>query len=154
MNTFKLVVFLVASFLLAACGPSTQNNEAPSEDSSNQGIPAEKVIEQTGALVAEQSFDFKTERDINFNFKAFPSLVGKYNVYTQYAHYDHNLDKYYPDYSTLVASYVATPHLNYPLQVNNNWDYLILEWLPMDGLSNETYMKVDLDSQTMYSLSF
>lgn len=111
-------------------------------------------VDNTSQLVADEDFDFRSDRDLTVSFPFFPSEVGKIVIYHAYEHHDTDTDTYYPDYSARVASYSAVPDYRYQIVSLRDWQHLVFEWLPMDGKSNEQYLLVTLSEDNEYILSF
>jgi len=66
--------------------------------------------------------------------------------------HDEEGDIYYPDHESLIANYIATKKEIYTIPIAENSKFLILEWLPMDGLSDESYLRINLNGDDNYSL--
>jgi len=136
-------------FIICACGPKapSEGEDIPAKESNNQ-------VTSTNEIVADTDFSFRIDESISISFQDLPSEIGKVNIYSQYEHYDAFLDLYYPNNSSLLASYIASTDIGFPVQVNSTWSYLILEWLPMDGKSDETYVFLPLTDTARYVISF
>lgn len=115
---------------------------------------ATPVVTSTADLVASKEFNFRSDRTLTLSFGAFPSAEGKFVLYGSYAHFDAETNTYYPDYSTRLGSYIATPDLDYDIVVPGSQTSIMIEWLPMDGLSNETYRLLTLNGDSAYRVEF
>ena len=150
----KLLSIVVIVSSATACAPTKDEsvgnvpiNEAPQSSGANQ-------ISNTSDLIANPDFDFRNDRDISLAFSSFPSELGKFVIYHAYEHFEPETKTYYPDHTSRVASYVANTNITYTFQSLKEWQYLVFEWLPMDGRSNEQYMLVALSDDNEYTLSF
>lgn len=146
----KLATLLMV-FLSYGCAPTGGGEEDSASSGSTSG---DTVITATEDLVASSTFNFRSDRSIAISFEDFPSETGKFVVYSQFDHFDAQANTYYPDYSTRLASFVANPELVYELVIPSSQQFLVLEWLPMDGLSHEQYQLLALNSNDQYSASF
>ena len=160
MNTLtKLSVLLLAS-LSYGCAPSggggeqSESSPAPSNTVPEEQVANDAEITSTQDLVASEDFDFRSDRTITLRFEQFPSGYGKFVLYSQYDYFDTQLNLYYPDYTTRLASFIATPDQDYQIVIPSSQQFLVLEWLPMDGLSNESYQLLALNDQQRYAASF
>lgn len=162
MTTSKQIFYpVVLTLLLSACGGGggenvtnvgSSNNEAST--SGNIGQDSSSSVTATRNLVADESFRFTLDREVSLRFSGFPSNYGKVNIYFDYEYHDSQSGTYYPDHRTLLASYVASTQWDYTVMITPEHRYLVLEWLPMDGLSNESYQIVELNNQSSYYVGF
>lgn len=134
--------------------PPTSTGNTGTDSNTTPGSEPAPVPASSKKIIAAQNFDFKLDRQIQLQIASFPSDSGKLNIYEDYAYHDTQLGTFYPDHTTRVASFVAMTNFHYPVSVTGENRYLILEWLPMDGLSNEAYVRVNLNSNTQYVVSF
>lgn len=139
---------------MTGCAPTAEEESGSTPTDLAQPSSTTTQITSTSDLVASPDFDFRNDRDISINFSDFPSEVGKFVVYHAYEHYEPETKTYYPDHTSRLASYVANTDITYTIQSLKEWQYLIFEWLPMDGNSHEQYMLVALSDQNDYTLSF
>lgn len=140
--------------VMGACSGSD-----PSANTNNDAVGAADaeatvVVDRSKDIVADIDFDFRIERHINLSVTHFPSEYGKINIYSGYAYFEQETGIYYPDYETRIASYIADENAQYRLSVTGENPYLVLEWLPMDGLSDEAYLLVSLDASDNYAVAF
>mgnify|MGYP000674478618 CR=1 FL=1 len=155
MNNLLVTLTTILMTLLTACAPSTDTTDTSKNTNSSINDNAVNTsVKATADINAEPEFDFRGDRLIELSFDQFPSGKGKFNIYSNYEHHDPDTNIYYPDYATRVASFIAMPGQNYHLQVNDLWTYLVFEWLPMDGLSNEGYLHTVLSNSDTFSLDF
>jgi len=138
--------------LVSACAPTTESSG--SSKNTNSSDITNSTVTATSDISAAPDFDFRGDRLLDLSFNKFPSENGKFNIYSNYEYHDPDTNIYYPDYATRVASFIAIPEQVYQLQVNDMWTYLVFEWLPMDGLSNESYLYTALSSSDTISLDF
>lgn len=158
-NNRTICLAISSMLLLAACGGATNEpDKAPSNTQGEQNpvLPSETAqpINSSKELLADKAFDFLVDRTVKLYFTEFPSQYGKVNFYKQYAYHDQERNVYYPKYETLVASHIASTDFSYSITINPTNEYLVLEWLPMDGLSHETYLLVNLNESSNYSVKF
>lgn len=139
---------------MTGCAPTAEEEAGSAPIDAADPNSTSTQITNTSDLVASSDFDFRNDRDISINFSDFPSEVGKFVVYHAYEHYEPETKTYYPDHTSRIASYVANRDITYTIQSLKEWQYLVFEWLPMDGNSNEQYMLVALSDQNDYTLSF
>jgi hypothetical protein len=144
---------------MTGCAPTAEEeagstSSATAQPGSTTQTTSASQVNSTSDLVADPDFDFRNDRDLRINFSDFPSEVGKFVVYHAYEHYEPETKTYYPDHTSRIASYVANTDITYTIQSLKEWQYLIFEWLPMDGNSHEQYMLVALSDQNDYTLSF
>ncbi|KZY66508.1 hypothetical protein A3742_12835 [Oleiphilus sp. HI0071] len=158
MTTLTKFTILAFATLCIGCAPSggeqSEENTTPTNTVSENQSTNSAEISSTKELVASESFDFKSDRMITLSFEQFPSSYGKFVIYSQYDFYDTQLDTYYPNYSTRLASFIATPNLDYDIIIPSTQQFLVLEWLPMDGKSNESYQLLALNEQQSYAANF
>jgi len=152
MTYLLATLSIILAILLNACAPSTES--AGSSQNTDKNKNTNTAVTASSNIIAEQDFDFRGDRLVEISFDQFPSEKGKFNIYSKYEFYDLETNIYYPDYATRLASFIAIPDQVYQLQVNDTWAYLVLEWLPMDSLSNESYLFTALNSSDTYSLHF
>ena len=149
MKNVKLILYIFIVILITACGPS------PSKDSEHSStLPTSNSIKTTSNIIADPDFNFRVDKSIEISFLDFPSHIGKVNIYSHFEYYDETLNRYYPDNSTLIASYIASTEFIFPIQVNRNLQHLIIEWLPMDGKSDEAYLFLPLTESKRYFINF
>ncbi len=158
MTTLTKLSVLAFATLCIGCAPSggEQNEEstAPTNAVSEDQSTNSAEITSTQDLVASENFDFKSDRKITLSFEQFPSNYGKLVLYSQYDYFDTELNVYYPNYTTRLASFIATPGLDYEIVIPSSQQFLVLEWLPMDGESNESYQLLALNDQQNYIAGF
>lgn len=145
----SLSIFAIVASI-SACSPG--GGESTESTSESTASPA--TVTSTSNLVASADFDFRGDRDIRLSFTDFPSPTGKFVIYHGYEFYDAKTKTYYPDHTTRIASYVANTDTTYTLQALKEWQYLVLEWLPMDGKSNEQYLLLALSNNDEYQITF
>ena len=138
-HLIKLAIIGFWVQLVSACGGGSEGSEPqPAAPTPSPTTPPAPL--QTADIQAEASFDFRVDRTITVNLGEAPPGRGVINIYHTTAFYDPNLDKYYPDYSSLIASW--RPSVDNPHQVsfNRNWGGLLFEWVPESAeLTEQTY---------------
>ena len=152
MNYLLATLSIILMTLMSACAPTTESSG--SSKNTNSSDITNSTVTATSDISAAPDFDFRGDRLLDLSFNKFPSESGKFNIYSHYEYHDPDTNIYYPDYATRVASFIAIPGQHYQLQVNDTWSYLVLEWLPMDGLSNESYLFTTLSNSDALSLNF
>jgi len=145
LTVATIITTLVLCLTLSACGKPIILEE-------NETV--ELPITRTKDLVVSPDFDFRLDKTVTVTISQFPSDVGKVNIYNQYEYHDVELNRYYPDYATLIASYIASSETPYLVQIDKDLKQLVLEWLPMDGKSDEQYLKLDLSNEQHYVARF
>ncbi len=149
---------LAIILLCSGCGGGGGGNGGSGDDNASQNGPSHPsetpVVTGTADLVASKDFDFRSDRTITLNFNSFPSSYGKFVVYGRHEYFDRETATYFPDYATRIASFIANPELDYQFNVPGTQRSLVIEWLPMDGLSNEAYHLVNLTSAGEYQVQF
>lgn len=158
MSYYKLFIYALIGMFCAACAPSDDQaeptNTGSAQTAQEQSQDDDNEINLTSQLVANADFDFKNERMLSLSFEKFPSSDGTFVIYGDFERYDSNLDIYYPNYMTRIAIFIADPTLIYNVIVPLDQAFLILEWLPMDGKSHETYQYLALSESNEYSAQF
>lgn len=158
MCYYKLSIYALIGVLCAACAQSGDENESADsglvQNTPEQSASVDNEINSTSQLVAQADFDFKSDRSLSISFDTFPSSYGTFIIYGDFERYDSNLDIYYPNYMTRIAIFIADPDLIYNVVVPSDQTFLILEWLPMDGKSHETYQYLALSDSSEYSARF
>ena len=130
LYTVMLVMFLF--YLLSACGgggDSDTDSAAVAPDPVTP-IPPLPAPLQTADIQAQASFDFRIDNTITIHVDSAPPSRGIINIYYSTAFYDQELGKYYPDYSSLIASWRPSIDIPYSVSFNKNWPGLLFEWIP------------------------
>jgi hypothetical protein len=109
---------------------------------------------ETESLVVESGFDFRTDRNLSLTLTQKPAGKGVVNVYYGYEHHDSITGIYYPDHTTRVLNFNTSSTDNVEFQINKNWQYLIVEYVPIDAQGVEQYKKIDLTSAGSLNFSF
>ena len=151
---------LVLGIILVGCdrqaGPHQDSNETFDTvqpfDQEDEGVNFN--VTATKDMVAELSFDFNPVKTVYLNFSRFPSEFGKINIYKRYEYHNEQSNTFYPDHRSMLASYIASTDTLFSLALTEQDQYLILEWLPMDGLSDEAYRRLDIESASQYTVGF
>lgn len=94
--------------------------------------------------VIDPAFDFRIDRDVTLLLESQPAGKGVVNVYFDYEHYDQNTGTYYPKYDTRVLSFHPSATNKVDIQINKNWQHLIVEFVPTEANGTELYQRVDL----------
>ena len=149
MNLFSRMSIILFLFSVASCGGGGGDVEVKNKEQSNVSD-----ITRTVDITADKDFSFTVGDFVDFQIYRFPSGYGKLNIYKNFDFHDTEKNIYYPDYTSLIASYSASVDLIYSVPITIENSFLILEWLPMDGLSNETYLRINLTGSTNYLLGF
>lgn len=152
MPTYIKLSGIILAMFCYGCAPSGEG----ASDGAGAAVDTETVdsVSSTQNLVASESFDFRSDRTIELRFQSFPSGNGKFVLYSQFEYFDDISQTYYPDYSTRMASFIANPDLVYEITLPSSQQFIVMEWLPMDGLSNEEYQLLALNTGKTYQASF
>lgn len=116
--------------------------------------PAEPTVVNTVDIEVSQDFDFRTDMDLTLTITQQPSHQGVVNVYHGYEHHDTTNDVYYPDYETRVLSFYPSATDSVVIQVNKNWEHLVVEFIPTTADGVEMYKKLDLSTDDYLSFQF
>lgn len=164
-NKYKLGVTFIVTVGLYACGGGGEETSpapaatapatvtaapAPATTSPSPAPVAEPPL-ATSELVAPADFDFRVDRDVQVNLSNGQNIQGVINVYHATAFYDDSLDKHYPDYNSLVASWRVSAGEQYTLMLNSNWQSVLFEWVPESptALEQNFYFKQSEVAQTI-----
>lgn len=100
-------------------------------------------------LVASAEFDFRVDRDITVTIQGESNKPGAYSIYYDYSNYSEEYDRYYPDTTTKIVT-INGEATNIPVSINNNWQHLLIEWLPYSGKERELYQLVPISEDDNY----
>ena len=128
LYTVMLVMFLF--YLLSACGGGGDTDSADVAPDPVTPIPPLPAPLHTADIQAEASFDFRIDNTTTIHVDSAPPSRGIINIYYSTAFYDQELGKYYPDYSSLIASWRPSTDIPYSVSFNKNWSGLLFEWIP------------------------
>lgn len=109
---------------------------------------------ETENLVVDTDFDFRTDRNLTLRLDNTPAGKGVVNVYYGYDYHDAATGTYYPDPMTRVLNFNTASTDNVEFQANKNWQYLIVEYVPMDTVGTEQYKKIDLTPGDTVNFNF
>ena len=112
------------------------------------------IAVETEELFVDSTFDFRTDRNLSLTLTQKPAGKGVVNVYYGYDYHDTAKNVYYPDHKTRVLHFNTKATDNVQIQVNKNWQYLIVEYVPTDGQSREQYKKIDLTTADSLYFNF
>jgi hypothetical protein len=90
-------------------------------------------VGETENLQIESGFYFRTDRNLSLTLTQKPAGKGVVNVY-----YDPINGIYYPDHTTRLLNFNTSATDNVAFQINKNWQYLIVEYVPTDGQGVES----------------
>ena len=153
-STLPVLVILINS---SGCGGSSENTQEPPEviaDNSTVATVQESKEPSTQDLVAEPDFDFRTDMQVEVTVSGLKSETGKIVFYHGVGFYDEMTNIFYPAYENRLASMFALNDTSQSMQVDGNWEYLTVEWLPMDASMSEVYKVIKLTGDKSYILSF
>jgi hypothetical protein len=132
-DSIRRLTVLLGIFLLSACGGG-DGGSSPSAPvvppSATPPQPSPQAPLSTSDIQANANFNFRVDDTININLSKAPPGKGVINIYYAAEHYDENLDRYYPDYATLIASWRPTINESHRITFNKNWKGLLFEWIP------------------------
>ncbi|GMM83527.1 hypothetical protein [Pseudoalteromonas sp. MTN2-4] len=158
--TSALSGFMVITTLTACGGGSGADKvqEAPQasvSSSTSTSTPVQENIEpSTQDLVAASDFDFRTDMKVEITVSGLKSETGKLVFYHGVGFHDEKTNIYYPAYENRLTSMFALNSSRQSIQVDGNWEYLTVEWLPMDAGISEVYKVIKLTGDSSYSLNF
>ncbi len=109
---------------------------------------------ETEDLFVDSTFNFRTDRDMSLTLTQKPAGKGVVNVYYGFEYHDTETNAYYPDHKTRVLHFNTAATDNVQFQVNKNWQYLIVEYVPTDGQGREHYKKIDLTTADSLYFNF
>ena len=126
--------------ILNGCGGGgdTQNAPIPSANSAPKADTNDSLGSQK--LVASESFNFRVDKDVTIILTSKPQTKGVIKLYHGTDFYDEQDGVYYPDGKTLLASWIPSQAMEIDISFNNNWEGLLIEWLPQSGLEKEQYI--------------
>ena len=116
--------------------------------------PAEPTEVNTVDIEVAQDFNFRTDMDLTLTIAQQPAHAGVVNVYHAYEFHDETNDIYYPDYQTRVLSFYPSATDSVEIQVNKNWEHLIVEFIPTTAEGVEKYKKLTLSTDDYLSFQF
>ncbi len=142
--------------VLSACGGGSENTqEAPQPSVNNTTATVQENKEpSTQDLVAASDFDFRTDMKVEVTVSGLKSESGKLVFYHGVGFHDEKTNIYYPAYENRLTSMFALNGSSQSMQVDGNWEYLTVEWLPMDAGISEVYKVIKLTGDSSYSLKF
>tara|TARA_Y100001960_G_scaffold205672_1_gene214716 strand:+ start:1119 stop:1598 length:480 start_codon:yes stop_codon:yes gene_type:complete len=142
--------------VLSACGGGSENTqEAPQTSVNNTTATVQENKEpSTQDLVAASDFDFRTYMKVEVTVSGLKSESGKLVFYHGVGFHDEKTNIYYPAYENRLTSMFALNGSSQSMQVDGNWEYLTVEWLPMDAGISEVYKVIKLTGDSSYSLKF
>ncbi|MEQ3513030.1 hypothetical protein ABMY35_06645 [Pseudoalteromonas sp. BZB3] len=142
--------------VLSACGGGSENTqEAPQTSVNNTTATVQENKEpSTQDLVAASDFDFRTDMKVEVTVSGLKSESGKLVFYHGVGFHDEKTNIYYPAYENRLTSMFALNGSSQSMQVDGNWEYLTVEWLPMDAGISEVYKVIKLTGDSSYSLKF
>ncbi len=151
----KTLIACSLALILTGCGggggdTSTGQTPAPTPTPT----PTEPVVVNTGDLVAEDNFTFRTDIDLTLSLATIPPGSGVVNVYHDYDFHDVVNDIYYPNYLTRVISFHPETTTSVEFQVSKNWEHLVVEFVPTNASGVEMYKKLDLSNETTLEFEF
>lgn len=142
----------VAMIALSSCGGGGQSEAAPtsatapppvpqstgSDDSGSTG--AEKGLSPSASLAVDAAFDFRVDSDVTVLVSSMETALGALNFYHASAFVDEGTGTHYPDYDTRIATWRPTVGKEFVVRVNDNWDGLLLEFVPDTAAGEERYL--------------
>lgn len=158
--TSALSGFMVITTLIACGGGSGADKvpEAPQasvSSSTSTSTPVQETKEPSSQdLVAASDFDFRTDMKVEITVSGLRSETGKIVFYHGVGFHDEKSNIYYPAYENRLTSMFALNGSSQSMQVDGNWEYLTVEWLPMDAGISEVYKVIKLTGDSSYSLNF
>lgn len=153
--TSTLPSLLVLTALSACGGGSEDSQEAPQPTAGNATDTVQENKEpSTQDLVAASDFDFRTDMKVEVTVSGLKSETGKLVFYHGVGFHDEKTNIYYPAYENRLISMFALNGSSQSMQVDGNWEYLTVEWLPMDAEISEVYKVIKLTGDSSYSLNF
>lgn len=126
---------VMADVTVSAPANDTQSENANITDTDSDS----QVTVSSASIQASPSFNFSVDKAIEIQFSSLPATDGVLNLYSGSDFYDSELDIHYPDYQTLLASWRLSEQGQYQVMFNQNWQYLILEWVPESAVASEQY---------------
>jgi hypothetical protein len=143
----KRLIMITALLLTQACAPQ-ESDQAPAPASSVASAPALG----TRDIVANREFDFKVDRAIDLMLTNSHPVRGGVHVYRRLVE---GLDagQIMPDPSSMIMSLNLRDSISLELRVNDNWEFLVVEWIPQSSTAqNEVHLLRLDESQQSYQL--
>ncbi len=149
--TLRSLLFGVSVIALSSCGGGGQTGTEPELDAA--GAPAgaaqgtgsdaadvEKTLAPSASLEVDPAFDFRVDSDVRILVTSMASTLGALNVYHSTAFFDEPSQTYYPDYASRVATWRPSEGQAFVVRVNDNWEGLLLEFVPDTADGEEQYL--------------
>lgn len=156
-NILTSSIAVAFALSLTACGGGGSTSTTPTTTTPPPVVtdpPAEPSEVATVDIEVSQDFDFRTDMDLTLTIAQVPSHAGVVNVYHGYEHHDQVNNIYYPDYQTRVLSFYPSATDSVEIQVNKNWQHLVVEFIPTTADGTEMYKKLELTSSNYLSFQF
>jgi len=153
MNKFILSLTAVGTltFTLLGCGGGGDNTTAPETIAPETTKPDPTEVTTSADIKVDPGFDFRIDTDMILNITELPQSTGVINVYYDYEFYDEGINVYYPDYTTRILSFYPSATSIVDIQVNKNWKFLIVEFVPTEARGIQMFKKLTLpDDSTIY----
>lgn len=140
MKHIIIIVQFALLGLLTGCGGGSESKpETPPTNLSSSDNQTDDS-QGTQQLVADELFDFRVDKDITVLLANLPETHGVIKIYHGTDFYDAQSNIHYPDGKTLLANWRPSNTMQINITFNNNWEGLLIEWLPESGFEKEQYM--------------
>lgn len=137
---------------------SAESSVSEPVETDADSMPAETPVSverlATTEIVADETFDFKTDRTLSFEMVHTPSAYGKVVFYTGFDYHNEESDIYVPDYMAKVSDHLVSEGSVHQVMVPASQEFLIVEWLPMDNMSLDQAIRINLDKDGHYYIIF
>ncbi|MFY8351076.1 hypothetical protein AAEU29_11120 [Pseudoalteromonas sp. SSM20] len=136
-NTIKsTLVLMAASITLVACGGTTTETLPNTEE------PV--LVTGTAAIEAPADFNFKVDLNKKLTLNSLPSEEGVVRIYSTYEFFDEKTGDYYPDPTTLLASFSPAETLSFDFQMLASQEYVVVEFAPSAPSGVNVYKKINI----------
>jgi hypothetical protein len=156
-SILSLTVAGVLTLGLVGCGGGgdSSTGTTPPPVSTPDPVPTpDPVVVTTAEIEVAADFDFRIDSDMTLSITEVPQSAGIVNVYHAYEHHDETNDIYYPDINSRVLSFYPASTSSVDIQINDNWEYLVVEFVPTEAQGVQMFKKLDLTDDSTISFSF
>jgi hypothetical protein len=155
----KTLIACALSLIMTGCGGGGSDGAGGQSPAIVNPTPAPapttpEPVYGTIDLVADNDFNFRTDSDLRLILNEKPQGNGVVNVYYDYDYHDVVDDIYYPNYRSRVLTFYPNVTTSVDIQVNKNWQHLIVEFVPTDAYGVEQYRKLDLTIDATLAFQF
>lgn len=140
----KILTSLIITLFLTSCSGGTD---------SGVNIDTQPTL-ATADLVADKNFDFKTNRNITLTITNSDNSKGAYSIYKESVDTG-STEMVIADPLSRITSVRSTLQTTVDLMVNDNWNEIVVLWVPEIANGKELSMRINLNRDvTYYTIDF